>query len=196
MKKTLLGLMLSATLLAGATLTAQAADTSNGTVGFEAGSLIIDNGDDGMNATDLDFGTNKITNSDETVTNDNSSAQITVNDLRGSNAGWNLGVSQDAQFTYTSGSKTYTLDNAAITLNGVLASTSTDGVGSTVNSGVLLTPGSGTEQLMSATSGNGNGKSVADISTSTLKIPGATAKVQGSYTTTLTWDLNSGVAND
>ena len=48
MKKTLLGLLFSAALIATSGLTASAADTpqtSNGTVGFTGGDITIDNGD-------------------------------------------------------------------------------------------------------------------------------------------------------
>lgn len=66
MKKTLLGLLFSAGLVASMGLTASAADEpqiSNGTVGFEGGDVTIDNGDTDLKGASLDFGTNKITNS-------------------------------------------------------------------------------------------------------------------------------------
>ncbi|VDG21275.1 WxL domain-containing protein [Lactiplantibacillus mudanjiangensis] len=196
MKKALLSGMLATALLTGLTVTANADSTSTGTIGFEAGSLIIDDGGTDLSTANLDFGSNEISNADKTYSNTNTTAQATVNDLRGSNAGWTLGVAQTGQFSYTdSNSKTHTLDNATMTLNGTLGSDSTTGVGSTVKTGVTLTPDNQSATLMYATEGNGNGKSIADISGSTLAVPGATVKVQGNYTTTLTWELTDGVTN-
>ncbi|MFC6164337.1 WxL domain-containing protein [Lactiplantibacillus dongliensis] len=205
MKKTLLGLMLSVSLLAGAAVTANAAEdapqTSNGEVTFQGGSITIDNGDTstGTSAADLNFGTHDISTSDTgTYDNTNASAKVSVEDLRGTAAGWSLAVSQGTQFTSATSKKELT--GAVITLNGVLDTTnSSTGADAKVNTGVALTPGTTatgtTTPIMTAASGTGNGTSVDNISASTLAVPTSTAKVSEAYNTTLTWELAATPSN-
>ncbi|WP_420914922.1 WxL domain-containing protein [Lactiplantibacillus paraxiangfangensis] len=201
MKKTLLGLLFSAALIATSGLTANAADTpqtSKGTVGFEGGSITIDNGDTDLTGASLDFGTNEIkaANTDDKYANTNKSAAVSVVDLRGTAAGWSLQVKQNEVFKNATAATNKELTGAILTLNGVLdASTSTTGADATVNDGVSLDTLNSDKTLMVAATGKGNGKNVADITTSTLMVPKTTARSQGSYTTTLTWSLNATPVN-
>jgi len=204
MKKTLLGLLFSAALIATSGLAANAADTpqtpqtSQGTVGFKGGSLTIDNGAADLKGASLDFGTNDITaaDKDDKYDNTNKSAAVSVVDLRGTAAGWSLQVKQNGVFENKTAVTNKELTGAILTLNGVLdASTSTTGADATVNDGVSLDTLNSDKTLMVAATGKGNGKNVADITTSTLMVPKTTARSQGSYTTTLTWSLNATPVN-
>lgn len=210
MKKTLLGLLFSAALIAASGLTANAAETpqtsngtdtpqtSKGTVGFEGGSITIDNGDTDLKGANLDFGTNpiKVADKDDNYTNQNESAAVSVVDLRGTAAGWTLHVKQNDVFKNTTAVTNKELTGAILTLNGVLdANASTTGADATVNHGVSLKTLNSDETLMVAPTGKGNGKNVADIKTSTLMVPSTTVRSQGSYSTTLTWSLNATPAN-
>lgn len=201
MKKTLLGLLFSATLITTSGLTANAADTtqtSNGTVGFEGGGITIDNGDTDLSAASLDFGTNKIqtTNTDDNFDNTNKVAAVSVVDLRGTAAGWDLRVKQNAAFKNDKAVANQELTGAILTLNGVLdANASTTGADATINTGVSLDTINSDKSLMAAATGKGNGKNVANIANSQLMVPKTTARAEGSYSTTLTWSLNATPAN-
>jgi len=201
MKKTLLGLLFSATLITTSGLTANAADTtqtSNGTVGFEGGGITIDNGDTDLSAASLDFGTNKIqtTNTDDNFDNTNKVAAVSVVDLRGTAAGWDLRVKQNAAFKNDKAVANQELTGAILTLNGVLdANASTTGADATINTGVSLDTINSDKSLMAAVTGKGNGKNVANIANSQLMVPKTTARAEGSYSTTLTWSLNATPAN-
>lgn len=199
MKKTLLGLMLSVSLLAGGAITANADDnaqTSTGDVAFEGGSLTIDNGNTSVDSANLDFGSHKIDASDTGVyTNKNANAAVSVADLRGNPTGWSLGVSQGTQFTSTSGKE---LENAVITLHSQLDtenSSVTDENAAKVTDEVVLTPGTTaagtTTPIMTAGNGQGNGTSVDSLVGSVLTVPEKSARVAESYTTTLTWELST-----
>jgi len=201
MKKTLLGLLFSATLITTSGLTANAADTtqtSNGTVGFEGGSITIDNGDTDLSAASLDFGTNKIqlANTDNNYDNTNKAAAVSVVDLRGTAAGWDLRVKQNAAFKNDKAATNQELTGAILTLNGVLdANASTTGADAAINTGVALDTINSDKSLMAAVTGKGNGKNVANIASSQLMVPKTTARAEGSYSTTLTWSLNATPAN-
>lgn len=201
MKKTLLGLLFSATLITTSGLTANAADTtqtSNGTVGFEGGSITIDNGDTDLSAASLDFGTNKIqlANTDNNYDNTNKAAAVSVVDLRGTAAGWDLRVKQNAAFKNDKAATNQELTGAILTLNGVLdANASTTGADATISTGVALDTINSDKSLMAAVTGKGNGKNVANIASSQLMVPKTTARAEGSYSTTLTWSLNATPAN-
>ncbi|WP_137625514.1 WxL domain-containing protein [Lactiplantibacillus pingfangensis] len=201
MKKILLGLLFSATLITTSGLTANAADTtqtSNGTVGFEGGSITIDNGDTDLSAASLDFGTNKIqlANTDNNYDNTNKAAAVSVVDLRGTAAGWDLRVKQNAAFKNDKAATNQELTGAILTLNGVLdANASTTGADAAINTGVALDTINSDKSLMAAVTGKGNGKNVANIASSQLMVPKTTARAEGSYSTTLTWSLNATPAN-
>ena len=97
MKKTLLGLLFSAALIATSGLTASAADTpqtSNGTVGFTGGDITIDNGDTDLAGASPDFGTNQNTaaDSDDYYDNTNNSAPVSVVHILRTTAGWECSV--------------------------------------------------------------------------------------------------------
>lgn len=201
MKKTLLGFLFSAVLMATAGLTASAADTpqtSNGTVGFKGGEITIDNGDTDLSGASLDFGTNQIqaANTDDNYDNTNKTAAVSVVDLRGTAVGWDLRVKQNDVFKNEKATANQTLTGAILTLNGVLDPTaSTTGADATVNTGVALDTVNSDKSLMVATTGKGNGKNVANIAKSQLMVPKTTARAEGSYSTTLTWSLNATPAN-
>lgn len=201
MKKTLLGLLFSAALIATSGLTASAADTpqtSNGTVGFTGGDITIDNGDTDLAGASLDFGTNQITaaTKDDNYDNTNKSAAVSVVDLRGTAAGWDLRVKQNDVFKNDKAVANKELTGAILTLNGVLDSNaSTTGADATANTGVALDTLNSDKVLMTAAVGKENGKNVADIAKSQLMVPKTTARATGSYSTTLTWSLNTAPAN-
>lgn len=203
MKKTLLGLMLSVSLLAGMAVTANAdttPKTSTGQVGFEKGSITIDTQDDGTdtNVANLDFGSDNVIDSKtDTFNNGNDKAKISVSDLRGDPTGWSLGVAQAAKFETSDKDE---LKGAAITL---VSTYSTDSSNSGADAPTLakagkleLNPGEGSTPFMTATKGQGNGASIANISGSTLFVPTSSARLAGkTYSTTLTWDLNDTPSN-
>ncbi|RRK10318.1 WxL domain-containing protein [Lactiplantibacillus garii] len=202
MKKTLLGFMLSVSLIAGMAVTASADDTtsnkSNGQVGFEKGSITIDNQNNGTDtdAANLDFGLkNKIDSTTDSYPNVNTDAKISVSDLRGDPTGWNLSVAQDSYFETTDKD---TLNGSKITL---VSSYSTGSSNSgeeapTLVKKVELNPEDGSTPFMTAASGQGNGNSIADISQSTLSVPANSARLANkTYSTTLTWELTSQPGN-
>jgi len=193
MKKMLLGLMLSATLLGGTTVTANADTTgtpenTQGTVEFTGGDLTLD-----ATTAGLDFGTNPISNKTETYANTNETAAVTVTDLRGTGDGWNLSVTQGKQFAIKDKSA-QNLEGAVLTLNGAMDSDSENQP--TLNSSVALTPGT-SSALMGAESGYGLGTSKVVYATSNLEVPNTATKIAGTpYETTLTWDLGATPANN
>lgn len=210
MKKTLLGLMLSVSLLAGAAINASAADDpqiSNGHVAFTGGDINIDNGNTSVTSADLEFDTHKISKEDTGIyTNTNGDAKVAVQDLRGNPTGWSLSVAQGAQFATADGQE---LENAVISLHGEFddrASSSIGELAPTVDDQLVLTPGTkgsdGTTQngpsqvLMSAEKGKGNGTSIAKIAGSRLTVPEQSARVATDYSTTLTWELAATPANE
>jgi len=190
MKKMLLGLMLSATLLGGTAVTANAADTtgttgtSDGTVSFTGGDLTM-----ATNSGTLDFGSgNKISNADSVfnVADTATAPIITITDLRGTGAGWNLTVKQSNQFTNTENN---TLDGASINLNGELGDSSSK----VVTSGVALDPDNGVNPAVAtAAKDTGLGTTYINYSGSTLHVPSSSpVRATSAYQTTLTWNLGS-----
>ncbi|MFB9768716.1 WxL domain-containing protein [Lactiplantibacillus modestisalitolerans] len=210
MKKTLLGLMLSVSLLAGAAINASAADdpqTSNGHVAFTGGDINIDNGNTAIESADLEFDSHQISKSDAGVYNNtNGKAKVAVQDLRGNPTGWSLSVAQGQQFHTGDGQE---LENAVITLQSDFLGDESSSIGDlapTVTDELALTPGTkgsdGTVQngpsqvLMSADNGKGNGTSTASIIGSRLNVPTKSARVATDYSTTLTWELAATPANE
>jgi hypothetical protein len=117
-------------------------------------------------------------------------------DLRGTAAGWDLRVKQNDVFKNDKAVANKELTGAILTLNGVLDSNaSTTGADATANTGVALDTLNSDKVLMTAAVGKGNGKNVADIAKSQLMVPKTTARATGSYSTTLTWSLNTAPAN-
>lgn len=153
----------------------------------------------------LDFGTHQIdvlsdktytasqaadTNSDGDVAANtdalwNGKAVVEVSDVRGTNAGWTLGVTGSQ---LTNGSDTLTgaklalpdgsVTNSGDTTNGATAASTTNVIGATAT-------------VLSATNGNGAGVTVDQLDPSgiTLTVPANVAKAKA-YTGTLTWSLS------
>lgn len=122
---------------------------------------------------------------------------VQVTDKRGSNAGWHLTVTEDAQFT--SGSDELT--GAALTLANGTLSTPNDGSEPTANQAIALTPGTASD-VLDAQKDQGTGTwldrfgtdEAAGKSSVSLVVPGKTKKVQGEYKTSLTWTLTDAPA--
>lgn len=122
---------------------------------------------------------------------------IQVTDSRGSNAGWHLTVTQEAQFM----NQTNELEGAELTFaNGVL-NTADDGATPEIKTPLTLSPGVATDVLNAkANEGTGTwaavfGKDNTEGEKSvSLSVPGKTKKVEGKYTTALTWDLTDAPA--
>ena len=162
---------------------------STGNVGFttpEDGALKL------LEVADLDFGNHAISAADETYKT-MTDTKSTVQDLRGTETGWELRVAQQGQFM--NGEKELT--NAAITLDApVLDAGST--ATANVKSGVLLNTNGDSAVIMDANQGQGNGVATEDfnIDQASLFVPGKTTKVTGQYMTTLNWTLMDGVSNN
>ncbi|WP_285015608.1 WxL domain-containing protein [Lactococcus garvieae] len=117
---------------------------------------------------------------------------VQVTDKRGSNAGWNLMVTQDSQFK----NGNQELTGAALKLDNATLSTPNDGTEPTAQKSVELTVGEAVD-VMSAQADQGTGtwvdrfgKDEEEGKTSvSLTVPGDTKKVQGEYGTSLTWTL-------
>ena len=118
---------------------------------------------------------------------------VQVTDKRGSNAGWNLTVTQDSQFKNGDNE----LAGATLKLANATLSTANDGTApSAAPSTVELTVGTaGPVMSAKASEGTGTwidrfGKDEEEGKTSvSLTVPGDTKKVQGEYATSLTWTL-------
>lgn len=117
---------------------------------------------------------------------------VQVTDKRGSNAGWNLTVTQDSQFKNGDNE----LAGATLKLANATLSTANDGTAPTVEKTLELTVGTSVP-VMSAEADQGTGtwldhfgKDEEEGKTSvSLTVPGDTKKVQGEYATSLTWTL-------
>ena len=191
MKKILFASLIGLTVLGGlaSASVVNAAEAGNkdsaGKVGFNEGQLTL------LNVADLDFGNHPISASDETYKTE-SDTKSTVQDLRGTETGWELRVAQQAQFM--NGEKELT--NASITIDTpVLDDNST----ATANiQQKTLTPDKKDVVVMDAKKGQGNGLAIEDFNTgaASLMVPGKTVKVAGQYTTTLNWTLLDGVSNN
>lgn len=147
----------------------------------------------------LDFGEQDISASDETYTNSNEDTDTntaTVQDIRGSVAGWKVSVTQNGDFkngaSVLTGAKLTldgTTDNGTTIVNGI------DEGGKPVK-GAVLVPGKAVD-VWTAAKGQGNitTNMIVGKGSSSLFVPGETSKVAGAYTTTLTWTLDDAVAN-
>lgn len=117
---------------------------------------------------------------------------VQVTDKRGSNAGWNLTVTQDSQFKNGDNE----LAGATLKLANATLSTANDGTAPKAETSVELTVGKAVP-VMSAEADQGTGtwldrfgKDEEEGKTSvSLTVPGDTKKVQGEYATSLTWTL-------
>lgn len=138
-----------------------------------------------LNVADLDFGSNPISAKDEVYTNKTETA-TTVQDIRGTEAGWIVQVAQEGQLK--AGEKQLT--NAQITLKTPTISEKSTGSATAKTEVVLNTDGSAAT-ILEAGKGLGNGVTIEnfDKDAATLEVPGETVKVAKQYETTLTWTL-------
>lgn len=156
-------------------------------------------------ASNFYFGTNEISNQNQTyyaapekrIINDISDERpnyVQVTDNRGTLAGWNLSVTQEAQLA----NGDHDLNGAQITLNGFLIASYSDSDDPTApNAAVKLELGEASPSLMTADTGAGAGSFYLnfvgeddDAATGVqLYVPGASVKKIGNYDTTLTWTL-------
>ncbi|MHC5252785.1 WxL domain-containing protein [Listeria kieliensis] len=156
----------------------------------------------------IHFGTQKISGNDEvyyasldklkdTETGDINEKPnfVQITDNRGSNAGWKLTVVQDAQFKNGSSE----LTGAKLKLiNPTLKSSKKTDANTPTASEIVLNPDGTTSAdaiVAQANQGMGTwfdtfGKDVTEAAKSiSLSVPGDTAKIEGKYSTTLTWTL-------
>lgn len=194
MKKNLLTSLVTASVLGsvmgGVIVHAEEADNkgSNGNVGFKTpanGALTL------LEVADLNFGDHEISGSDETYKTETDS-KATVQDLRGTETGWELRLAQDGQFM--NGEKELT--NAQITLDTQELDANSTAIAN-VKSNVVLNPNGDSSVIMDANKGQGNGLATENFKTgnASLSVPGVTTKVIGQYTATLTWTLMDSVSN-
>ena len=196
MKKFMMSTLLLSGMLSISMGQVHAADTDShdttGKVGFKApdtGGLTMTNTD----ALNIDFGSNPISADDKTYTNIND-AKATVQDIRGTAAGWTLTVAQNAQFK--------TSDNTELTGAQMTIKTptfdKTSTATATVDQGLVLTTDNTAHKIMGAAAGKGNGTAIADMNTGsvTLDVPGKTVKVAKDYTPMLTLNLADAPANN
>ncbi|ALS02553.1 hypothetical protein ATZ33_14550 [Enterococcus silesiacus] len=138
-----------------------------------------------LNVADLDFGSNPISAKDEVYKNKTETA-TTVQDIRGTEAGWIVQVAQEGQLK--AGEKQLT--NAQITLKTPTISEKSTGAATAKTDVVLNTDGSAAT-ILEAGKGLGNGVTIEnfDKDAAMLEVPGNTVKVAKQYETTLTWTL-------
>lgn len=119
---------------------------------------------------------------------------IQVTDNRGSNVGWHLVVKQERQLSFGSSQ----LDGAQLTLENGLMNGKTAGITApTVNRSVVINPGTSTTDVVDAKVDQGMGTWVTlfgqdneeAAKSISLSVPGKTKKVEGIYTSELTWIL-------
>lgn len=193
MKKSILATILlgSVVLMNGMTVSAEETDTkiTEGDVSFTApdtGALSI------VEAASLNFDNHAISADDEEYASI-SDTKATVQDIRGTEAGWSLQVSQEGQFK----NGTTELTNAQISFDTLELSEESTATAN-VFSDLILTPSGDSIVVMNANEGQGNGLAIENfgIGKSSLSVPGKTVKKQGKYTTTLNWILADTVSND
>lgn len=138
-----------------------------------------------LNVADFDFGSNPISAEDEVYKNKTATA-TTVQDIRGTEAGWIVQVAQEGQLK--AGEKQ--LENAQITLKTPTISDKSTGAATAKTEIVLNTDGSAAT-ILEAGTGLGNGVTIEsfDKDAAILEVPGKTVKVAKQYETTLTWTL-------
>ena len=193
---------LALALIAGgvvATATPVSADqtkTTTATVEFTAGTIDIvdpDHPNDPMHPAvpSFDFGTQDITTDNKTY-NAVTAGTLTVSDLRGTGAGWNVTVTQQAQL------KTAANDELTGAVLKLTNATTSNSYNETVNfTAADLTPGTAS-RVFDAPVNNGNGTSrlkFADASSDAqLEVPGSTVKKAAAYTAILEWTLTDSPA--
>lgn len=162
---------------------------SNSNVGF---TTPADGGLKLMEVADLSFGNHEISASDE-IYKTQSDTKSTVQDLRGTETGWELRVAQNGQFL--NGKKELT--NAQITLDKPELNIDSTAIAN-LKTNVVLNPNGDATVIMDANTGEGNGLATENFNTgsASLSVPGKTTKIVGQYTTTLNWTLMDAVGNE
>ncbi|WP_086314596.1 hypothetical protein A5821_002179 [Enterococcus sp. 7F3_DIV0205] len=138
-----------------------------------------------LNVADFDFGSNPISAKDEVYKSKTDTA-TTVQDIRGTEAGWTVQVAQNGQFK----ADKKELTNAQITLKTPTISDKSTGSATAKTDVVLNTDGS-SATILDAEAGFGNGVTIESFGkdAAVLAVPGETVKVAKQYETTLTWTL-------
>ncbi|MGX7243889.1 WxL domain-containing protein [Enterococcus quebecensis] len=177
---TLVSMVLSGSVIVNAEEVAK--PTSKSDIGFTApteGALTL------LNVADFDFGSNPISAKDEVYKN-KVETTTTVQDIRGTEAGWTVQVAENGQLK----ADKKELENAQITLKTPTISEKSTGKANAKKDVVLNTDGSATT-ILDATAGLGNGVTIEsfDKDAAVLEVPGETVKVAKQYETTLTWTL-------
>lgn len=162
---------------------------SNGNVGFTTpadGALKL------IEVADLSFGNHEISAADE-IYKTQSDTKSSVQDLRGTETGWELRVAQNGQFM--NGNKELT--NSQLTLDKPELDTNSTAIAN-VKTNVVLNPNGDSVVIMDANTGEGNGLATENFNTgnASLSVPGKTTKIVGQYTTTLNWTLVDAVGNE
>ncbi|WP_207695278.1 hypothetical protein DOK67_0000819 [Enterococcus sp. DIV0212c] len=144
-----------------------------------------------LNVADFDFGSNPISANDEVYKSKTETA-TTVQDIRGTEAGWTVQVAQNGQFK----ADKKELTSAQITLKTPTISEKSTGSATAKTEVVLNTDGS-SATILDAEAGLGNGVTIESFGkdAAVLSVPGETVKVAKQYETTLTWTLLDQPAN-
>lgn len=144
-----------------------------------------------LNVADFDFGSNPISAKDEVYKN-KTETTTTVQDIRGTEAGWTVQVAEKGQLK--AGEKE--LESAQITLKTPTISEKSTGSADVKKEVILNTDGS-SATILDAESGLGNGVTIESFGkeAAVLEVPGETVKVAKQYETTLTWTLLDQPAN-
>lgn len=175
-------------------------------------------------ASSLDFGVNKIANTNQTyfaraqtyTDIDPTANYVQISDNRGTNAGWTLKVKQESQFSATTATLNNVLTGAKITLKNASVASNSSATAPRENDEIVLNP-DGTESLvMSAANLTGAGtwvnswgtvETVSEVNSEgetvevavtkdvSLEVPGSTPKDAVKYQTNLVWTLTDVPAN-
>ena len=196
---------LALALVTGGVMTTTAsADTfnknSNSKIEYQSGKIdIVDPTDpDPDNPTKaavptFDFGQQTITSLDKTYDNV-TAGSLKVTDLRGTDEGWKVEVTQTAQLKSAATSKELT--GAKLKLNTTNTTVTADS-GNPAFTAADLTPGVKSTILVAA-AGSGNGATILSFADGTdsaqLEVPGYTPKVKEAYTADLVWTLTDSPA--
>lgn len=185
-----LALIASGVVATATPVSADQTQTTTATVGFTAGNLEFGDGT-GQTVPSFDFGQQDITAKDNTYDVVTAGA-LKVSDLRGTGAGWNVTVKQQAQLATATGAE---LTGAVLKFNNATTSNSSNET-VTFHAGDL-TPGTAS-RVFDAQANNGNGTSTLAFAGGTsdaqLHVPGATPKKSEAYTATLEWTLTDSPA--
>lgn len=168
-------------------------------------------------ASSLDFGQNKITNSDQTyyaaaqafsggaIAGEFRGNYVQVSDNRGTSEGWTLSLKQEDQFTSKTAKKYKVLEGAQITFASATAESIATGVTAPTVKDFSLVPNESVVVMQAAESaGDGTwvdrfgkaevmsieGKDVQKNKAISLAVPGKTPKEATKYLTELTWTLS------